>query len=114
MEQRVGALSGGNQQKVILARWLASDPRLLILDEPTRGIDVGAKAEIQKLILQLCREGMAVLFISSELEETVRCSDRVAVLRDREKVGELSREQVSENRILQTIAEGRERVAKSE
>ena len=85
-------LSGGNQQKVILARWLASDPRLLILDEPTRGIDVGAKAEIQKLILALVREGKAILFISSELEEVVRCCDRVAVLRDRHKIGELTGE----------------------
>ena len=106
-EQSIRNLSGGNQQKALIARWLASNPRLLILDEPTRGIDVGAKAEIQKLILELCRNGMAVLFISSELEETVRCSDRVAVLRDREKVAELSGEHVSENRILQTIAEGR-------
>src|SRR5205823_8829467 len=96
--------SGGNQQKVILARWLASEPRFLILDEPTRGIDVGAKAEIQKLILALAREGMAILFISSELEEVVRCSDRVAVLRDRAKVGELSGEQIDEQSIIRTIA----------
>jgi simple sugar transport system ATP-binding protein len=106
-EQSIRNLSGGNQQKALIARWLASNPRLLILDEPTRGIDVGAKAEIQKLILELCRNGMAVLFISSELEETVRCSDRVAVLRDREKVAELSGEHVSEHRILETIAVGR-------
>jgi simple sugar transport system ATP-binding protein len=97
-------LSGGNQQKVILARWLASDPRLLILDEPTRGIDVGAKAEIQKLILALVREGKAILFISSELEEVVRCCDRVAVLRDRRKIGELSGEQINEQTIIRTIA----------
>src|SRR5687768_1317788 len=82
-EMLVKNLSGGNQQKVILARWLASNPRLLILDEPTRGIDVGAKAEIQKLILQLAGEGKSILFISSELEEVVRCCGRVAVLRDR-------------------------------
>jgi simple sugar transport system ATP-binding protein len=97
-------LSGGNQQKVILARWLASDPRLLILDEPTRGIDVGAKAEIQKLILALVREGKAILFISSELEEVVRCCDRVAVLRDRHKIGELTGEQINEQTIIRTIA----------
>jgi monosaccharide-transporting ATPase len=106
-EQSIRNLSGGNQQKALLARWLASNPRFLILDEPTRGIDVGAKAEIQKLILELCREGMAVLFISSELEETVRCSDRVAVLRDRQKIAELEGEQISEESILHTIAEGK-------
>src|SRR5688572_21100492 len=97
-------LSGGNQQKVILARWLASDPRLLILDEPTRGIDVGAKAEIQKLILQLARDGKAILFISSELEEVVRCCDRVAVLRDRHKIGELTGSEINEQQIIRTIA----------
>lgn len=105
-EQPIKNLSGGNQQKCILARWLAMNPRLLILDEPTRGIDVGAKAEIQKLILSLCREGKAVLFISSELEEVVRCSDRVAVLRDRAKVTELSGQDIDEHRIMQAIAEG--------
>jgi simple sugar transport system ATP-binding protein len=103
-EMLVKNLSGGNQQKVILARWLASSPRLLILDEPTRGIDVGAKAEIQKLILQLAAEGKAILFISSELEEVVRCSDRVAVLRDRRKVGELTGAQIDEPTIMRTIA----------
>ena len=97
-------LSGGNQQKVILARWLASDPRLLILDEPTRGIDVGAKAEIQKLILSLVRDGKAILFISSELEEVVRCCDRVAVLRDRAKIGELTGSDINEQTIIRTIA----------
>ncbi|HZZ42402.1 MAG TPA: sugar ABC transporter ATP-binding protein [Tepidisphaeraceae bacterium] len=103
-EQAVKNLSGGNQQKVILARWLASQPRVLILDEPTRGIDVGAKAEIQKLVLSLCSEGMAILFISSELEEVVRVSDRVAVLRDRRKVGELSGADVTEQAVMRTIA----------
>lgn len=103
-EQRVKNLSGGNQQKVIVARWLASNPRLLILDEPTRGIDVGAKAEIQKLILDLSREGMAIVFISSELEEVVRCSDRVAVLRDRKKLAELVGSQIEERQIMHTIA----------
>ena len=106
-EQSIRNLSGGNQQKALIARWLAANPRLLILDEPTRGIDVGAKAEIQKLILDLCARGMAVLFISSELEETVRCSDRVAVLRDREKIAELEGEQISEQSILRTIAGGK-------
>ncbi|HWQ10444.1 MAG TPA: sugar ABC transporter ATP-binding protein [Holophaga sp.] len=105
-EQAAGKLSGGNQQKAILARWLATDPRCLILDEPTRGIDVGAKAEIMDLVLSLCREGMAILFISSELEEVVRCSHRVAVLRDRSKIAELDGAGVDEHAILQVIARG--------
>jgi simple sugar transport system ATP-binding protein len=85
----IGLLSGGNQQKAMLARWLATEPRLLILDEPTRGIDVAAKQEIMDEILQLAEGGMAVLFISSEMGEVVRVSHRIAVLRDRRKVGEL-------------------------
>jgi galactofuranose transport system ATP-binding protein len=85
----VATLSGGNQQKVLLARWLVTQPRLLILDEPTRGIDVGAKAQIQKVVTDLAAEGMSVVFISAELEEVVRVSDRVVVLRDRRKIGEL-------------------------
>src|SRR6185436_5928923 len=89
IETPVGQLSGGNQQKVLLARWLATEPRLLILDEPTRGIDVGAKQEIMNEIVALARRGMAILFISSELEEVVRDSQRVIVLRDRRKVREL-------------------------
>jgi len=103
-EQAVANLSGGNQQKVLLARWLANHPRLFILDEPTRGIDVGAKAEIEKLIASLCAEGMAILFISSELEEVVRDCQRVVVLRDRAKVGEFTGDQISEHAIMQTIA----------
>ena len=76
-DQLVKNLSGGNQQKVILARWLATDPQVLILDEPTRGIDVGAKAEIQRLVLDLAEEGKSCIFISSELEEVLRCSHRI-------------------------------------
>jgi simple sugar transport system ATP-binding protein len=91
-DQLVKNLSGGNQQKVILARWLATNPMVLILDEPTRGIDVGTKAEIQKLVLSLAEEGKACLFISSELEEVLRTSHRVVVLREREKVAEFSGE----------------------
>ncbi len=86
----IGQLSGGNQQKALLARWLAIGPRLLILDEPTRGVDVAAKQEIMDEILRLAGEGMAVLFISSEIDEVVRVSHRIAVLRDRRKVGELA------------------------
>ncbi len=87
-DQLVKNLSGGNQQKVILARWLATDPKVLILDEPTRGIDVGAKTEIQKLVLELAEEGKSCVFISSEMEEVLRISDRIAVMRDRKKVAE--------------------------
>ncbi len=103
-EQLLRNLSGGNQQKVLLARWLATEPKLFILDEPTRGIDVGAKAEIEKLIQSLRQEGLAVLFISSELEEIVRQSQRVVILRDRRKVGELAEAEISEEAIMQSIA----------
>ena len=89
---------------MLLARWIITDPKLLILDEPTRGIDIGAKFEIAKLMEQLCGGGMAILFISSELEEVVRSCQRVAVLRDRHKVGELAGDQVSEPAIMATIA----------
>ncbi|MEV6237608.1 sugar ABC transporter ATP-binding protein [Lentzea sp. NPDC051838] len=85
----VRTLSGGNQQKVLLARWLVTEPRLLILDEPTRGIDIGAKAQIQQLVTSLAAEGTAVLFISAEMEEVVRIADRIVVLRDRHKIAEL-------------------------
>jgi galactofuranose transport system ATP-binding protein len=105
-DQAIKNLSGGNQQKAVVARWLAAQPSLLILDEPTRGIDVGAKAEIQKLVLSLSEKGMAVLFISSELDEVLRCADRVAVLRDRTVVGELAADQLDEQTIMRTIAQG--------
>jgi galactofuranose transport system ATP-binding protein len=100
----VGQLSGGNQQKVILARSLVSGPRVLILDEPTRGIDVGAHAEILALIRRLCSEGLGLLVASSELDEIVAVCDRVAVLRDRRKVGEITGEDVTEETIIRTIA----------
>ena len=103
-EKPLRLLSGGNQQKTILARWLASEPRLLILDEPTRGIDVGAKAEIEKLIARLCGQGMAILFISSELDEVVRVSHLVAVLRDRKKIGELPAGRIDIDAIMHMIA----------
>jgi monosaccharide-transporting ATPase len=102
-EQLVKNLSGGNQQKVILARWLAINPRVLILDEPTRGIDVGTKAEIQKLVLSLAEEGKAIIFISSELEEVMRCSHRIIVLSDKKKIAEFSG-QVDEKTLLETMA----------
>lgn len=89
MEVPISQLSGGNQQKVILGRWLATNPDFLILDEPTRGIDIGTKTEIQKLIIKLAKEGKAVIFISSEIEEMLRTCDRMVVLRDGVKVGEI-------------------------
>jgi simple sugar transport system ATP-binding protein len=104
-QKPAGELSGGNQQKLILARWLASNPEFLILDEPTRGIDVGAHAEIINIIKRLCKQGIAMLVISSELAEVVDYSDRVAVLRDRQKLTELEGDQISENTIMQAIAE---------
>jgi len=106
MEQKIENLSGGNQQKVILARWLATDPQLLILDEPTRGIDIGAKDEIKKLIIKLAKGGMTILFISSELQEVVNCCQRVLILRDRNIIGELAGEDIQEAAIMQIIAEG--------
>lgn len=105
-EQLIKNLSGGNQQKVLLARWLLTHPKLLILDEPTRGIDVGAKAEIQKLVRSLSAGGMSVLFISSELEEVLRVSNRIAVLRDRRKIKEIADDKISQHEIMQTIAGG--------
>jgi simple sugar transport system ATP-binding protein len=102
-DQAIKNLSGGNQQKVILARWLAANPQVLILDEPTRGIDVGSKAEIQKLVLSLAEEGKSCVFISSELEEVMRTSHRIVVLRDRKKVAEFSGD-VVENKIMHAMA----------
>lgn len=103
-ERPIGLLSGGNQQKALLARWLATEPRLLILDEPTRGIDVGAHAEIIRLIRQLCAEGLALLVISSELEEIVTYADEVIVLRDRSHIEALHGEAINVSSILAAIA----------
>ncbi|WP_084130376.1 sugar ABC transporter ATP-binding protein [Demequina sp. NBRC 110055] len=100
----IGTLSGGNQQKVLLARWLAMQPRLLILDEPTRGIDVGAKADIQRKVAQLAAEGLSVVFISSELEEVLRITQRLVVLRDRRKIGELDPTEVDLDGLVDYIA----------
>ena len=102
----IKSLSGGNQQKVILARWLLTHPEYLILDEPTRGIDVGTKIEIQKLVLKLASEGMSITFISSETDEMLRTCSRLIVMRDRKVVGELSGEDLSQNKIMSTIAGG--------
>ena len=102
----IGSLSGGNQQKVILARWLLTHPDYLILDEPTRGIDVGTKLEIQRLVLKLAEEGMSITFISSEIEEMLRTCSRLIVMRDRNIVGELTGDQLNQNQIMKTIAGG--------
>jgi len=107
-EKPVGELSGGNQQKVLLARWLATNPDFLILDEPTRGIDVGAHAEIIRLIEELCEAGMSLLVISSELEELVAYSHRVIVVRDRQHVAELVGGEITAERIVSAIAGRRE------
>ncbi len=106
-ETLIGQLSGGNQQKVILGRWLATDPDFLILDEPTRGIDIGTKTEIQKLVLQLAGEGKSIIFISSEIEEMIRTCSKMAVLRDGEKVGEITGH-LTQERVMQAIAGGGE------
>lgn len=105
-EQLIKNLSGGNQQKVILARWLATEPELLMLDEPTRGIDIGTKAEIQKIVVDLAKQGMAVIFISSEIDEMTRCCGRMVILRDMRKVTELRGSQISEEAIMRYIAGG--------
>ena len=102
----IKSLSGGNQQKVILARWLLTHPEYLILDEPTRGIDVGTKVDIQKLVLKLASEGMSVTFISSELDEMLRTCSRLIVMRDRKMVGELREEDLNQTKVMNTIAGG--------
>ena len=102
----IKSLSGGNQQKVILGRWLLTHPDYLILDEPTRGIDIGTKIEIQKLVLKLASEGMSVTFISSETDEMLRTCSRLVVLRDRKVVGELSGEDLTQSKVMETIAGG--------
>ncbi|MFC0170053.1 sugar ABC transporter ATP-binding protein [Pseudoduganella danionis] len=106
IETPIGALSGGNQQKVLLARWLVNEPEMLILDEPTRGIDVRAKQEIMDYVAGLCRKGMSILFISSELPEVLRVSDRIVVMRDRKTAGEYARNALDESSVLQVIAAG--------
>ena len=105
-ETPIGSLSGGNQQKVILARWLLTHPDYLILDEPTRGIDVGTKLEIQKLVLQLAKDGVSVTFISSEVEEMLRTCSRLIVMRDRHIVGELKGQDLNQAQVMKTIAGG--------
>jgi len=105
-------LSGGNQQKVLLARWLATAPELIILDEPTRGIDIGAKADIQRKVAELSEKGLSVIFISSEIEEVIRLAQRINVMRDRRKIGELDSNGIGVDDVIDYIAhEGQESVA---
>src|SRR5207245_3892802 len=94
------SLSGGNQQKVVLAKWLGREPALLIVDEPTRGIDVATKAEVHRLLVQLARDGVGVLMISSELPEVLRISDRILVMREGRLMTELAHAEASEEEIL--------------
>ncbi len=103
-DQAIKNLSGGNQQKAVVARWLATQPSLLILDEPTRGIDIGAKAEIQKLILLLAEEGMSVIFISSEIDEMMRCCERMIIMKDKRKIGEIMNDDLTESQLMEAIA----------
>ena len=105
-QTKIKDLSGGNQQKVILSRWLATKPDMIILDEPTRGIDVGAKGEIEELIREISEQGISVLYISSELDELVRGCDRVVVLREGRVVGELQSGMISSDNIMKMIAAG--------
>ena len=106
VEQIARFLSGGNQQKVVLGKWLSMSPRVLLLDEPTRGIDVGAKQEIYRLMETLAEEGVAVLFVSSEMEEILGMSDRVLVMHEGRISGELSREQLSEEAVMHLATGG--------
>ena len=105
-QKKLKGFSGGQQQRVGIAQALLGDPEILVLDEPTRGIDVGTKTEIQKLVVELAEKGMAVVFISSEVEEMLRTCDRMVVLRDGAKVGELSGTEMNQASIMTTIAGG--------
>ena len=104
-EQKMREVSGGNQQKVLLARWLCLNPQVLILDEPTRGIDIGARAEIQDIIEELAENGVGVLMISSDLEELTEGSDRIVVLRDGKTVSEIPHEQISQDAVMVAMAQ---------
>ena len=112
-EQAICNLSGGNQQKVLLARWMCMNPKLIILDEPTRGIDVGAKAEIEELIQELSKSGISILMISSEIAELERNCDRILVMRDGKAVGEVIDKDIHQDKIMELIAKGSEREGKA-
>jgi len=100
VEQMVGALSGGNQQKVVLAKWLASKPRLLILDEPTRGIDIGAKVEVHRIVSELAASGLGIILISSDLPEVIAMSDRILVLHEGRVTAEIPHDRATEERVM--------------
>jgi len=100
VDQLVGALSGGNQQKVVLAKWLASKPRVLILDEPTRGIDIGAKVEVHRIISELAASGLGIVLISSDLPEVLAMSDRILVLHEGRITAEIPRDRATEERVM--------------
>ncbi len=106
LDQKVIDLSGGNQQKVVITRWLALKPQILIMDEPTRGIDVGAKAEVHSLMSQLAKAGVAIIMISSELPEVLALSDRVLVMREGRLVGEVSHDEATPERVMTLMATG--------
>ena len=99
-------LSGGNQQKVVIGKWLAMQPRVLLLDEPTRGVDIGAKQEIYRLMEELAEQGVAILFVSSEMEEVLSLSDRVLVMHEGQITGELARDELSEEAVMQLATGG--------
>jgi rhamnose transport system ATP-binding protein len=100
IQDPVDRLSGGNQQKIVLAKWLATNPKLLIVDEPTRGIDVGTKSEVHRLLSQKAQEGMAIIMVSSELPEVLGMADRVLVMREGRMVGEFSRKQATAEKVI--------------
>jgi rhamnose transport system ATP-binding protein len=102
--QKVQTLSGGTQQKVVLSKWLATEPKILILDEPTRGVDVGTKADVHRLISQLAADGLAILLISSDLPEILAMSDRIVVMREGRTVAEISRAQATQERVIAAAA----------
>ena len=106
VEQLVGQLSGGNQQKVVLAKWLGTKPRILILDEPTRGIDVGTKAAVHRLMSSLAAQGLAILMISSELPEVLGMSDRILVMREGRMTGEFSRAEATQEKLMLAATTG--------
>jgi ribose transport system ATP-binding protein len=111
VEIKAANLSGGNQQKVVLAKWLALEPKVLIFDEPTRGIDVGAKAEIYELMRDLAESGVAIIMISSDMDEVLQISDRVAVMHEGRVTGILSRDECSEENIMRLAVGGGEQVS---
>ena len=114
MKQKVTNLSGGNQQKVVIAKWLAMEPNILIMDEPTRGIDIGAKSEIYNLMRKMTEQGMSIIMISSEMAEVMQVSDRILVMHEGSISGELTAEEVTRNNIMQAAFGGVKKMKKKE